>query len=305
MKYLLLACVAVLTLPLPSAAEDKKSDAHPVRVVIWDEQQPAQRQAYPEFLGEYIAAYLKGQPGISIRSVSIKDEAKGLDAAVLDHCDVLIWWGHVRNGEISVEEAQPIVDRIREGRLSLIALHSAHWATPFIMAMHERAKLDALATLTPEMRAKAKIEFVGDIIRRPPARDAVLTPQARVVERSEETIRIDITRPNCCFPVVRNDGRPSRLETMLPDHPIAAGIPKSFTLPHTEMYGEPFHVPEPDAVIFEERWELGEHFRSGMVWNVGRGKVFYFRPGHETHSVFSEPVTLQIVENAVRWLGKR
>ncbi len=92
---------------------------------------------------------------------------------------------------------------------------------------------------------------------------------------------------------------------MLPDHPIAAGIPKSFTLPHTEMYGEPFHVPEPDAVIFEERWELGEHFRSGMVWNVGRGKVFYFRPGHETHSVFSEPVTLQIVENAVRWLGKR
>ncbi len=49
MKYLLLACVAVLTLPLPSDAEDKKSDAHPVRVVIWDEQQPAQRQAYPEF----------------------------------------------------------------------------------------------------------------------------------------------------------------------------------------------------------------------------------------------------------------
>ncbi len=305
MKYLLLACVALLSFPLQSDAQDAKPDAAPVRVVIWDEQQPAQRQAYPEFLGEYIATYLKGQPGISVRSVSIKDKGKGLDAAVLDNCDVLIWWGHVRNGEISVEEAQPIVDRIREGKLSLIALHSAHWATPFVMAMHERAKLDALAKLTPEERSKAKVEFVGDIVRRPPARDAVLTPQAKVVSRSEDAVRIEITRPNCCFPAYRNDGRPSKLETKLTDHPIAAGVPKSFSLPHTEMYDEPFHVPEPDAVIFEERWELGEHFRSGMVWNIGRGKVFYFRPGHETHSVFSEPVTLQIVENAVRWLGKR
>jgi trehalose utilization protein len=305
MKYLLLACVALLSFPLRSDAQDAKPGAHSVRVVIWDEQQPAQRQAYPEFLGEYIAAYLKGQPGISVRSVSIKDEGKGLGAAVLDECDVLIWWGHVRNGEISVEEAQPIVDRIREGKLSLIALHSAHWATPFVMAMHERAKLDALAKLTPEERSKAKVEFVGDIVRRPPARAAALTPQAKVVARSEDAIRIEITRPNCCFPGFRNDGRPSTLETKAPEHPIAAGIPKTFSLPHTEMYDEPFHVPEPDAVIFEERWELGEYFRSGMVWNIGRGKVFYFRPGHETHSVFSEPVTLQIVENAVRWLGKR
>jgi trehalose utilization protein len=305
MKYLLLACVALLGLSPRSDAQDAKTGNAPVRVVIWDEQQPAQKKAYPEFLGEYIAAYLKGQPGISVRSVSIKDKGKGLDAAVLDSCDVLIWWGHVRNGEISVEEAQPIVDRIREGKLSMIALHSAHWATPFVMAMHERAKLDALAKLRPEERKKAKVEFTGDIIRRPPARDAVLTPQAKVVERSAETVRIEITRPNCCFPAYRNDGRPSKLETKLVDHPIAAGVPKSFSLPHTEMYDEPFHVPEPDAVIFEERWELGEHFRSGMVWNVGRGKVFYFRPGHETHSVFSEPVTLQIVENAVRWLGKR
>lgn len=305
MKYLLLACVAVLSFPLRSDAQDAKPGAASVRVVIWDEQQPAQRQAYPEFLGEYIAAYLKGQPGISVRSVSIKDKAKGLDAAVLDHCDVLIWWGHVRNGDISVKEAQPIVDRIRDGKLSMIALHSAHWATPFVMAMHERAKQDALADLSPAERSKAQVDFVGNIVRRPPARDAVLTPQAKVVARSEDAIRIEITRPNCCFPVYRNDGRPSRLTTKLAEHPIAKGVPASFSLPHTEMYGEPFHVPEPDAVIFEERWELGEYFRSGMVWNVGRGKVFYFRPGHETHSVFTEPVALQIVENAVRWLGKQ
>ena len=30
----------------------------------------------------------------------------------------------------------------------------------------------------------------------------------------------------------------------------------------------------PDEVIVEETWELGEHFRSGMVWHIGKGKVF-------------------------------
>ena len=69
------------------------------------------------------------------------------------------------------------------------------------------------------------------------------------------------------------------------------------------MYDEPFHVPAPDVVVFEERWEAGERFRSGMIWNLGKGKVFYFRPGHETYGVFFEPMPLQVLENASRWLG--
>ena len=67
----------------------------------------------------------------------------------------------------------------------------------------------------------------------------------------------------------------------------------------------PFHVPVPDEVIFEERWETGEWFRSGSVWSLGNGKVFYFRPGHETFGVFMEEVPLKIVENAVVWLGNK
>ena len=34
-----------------------------VRVVIWDKQQPAQKQAYDNFLGNEIAAFLKDRPG--------------------------------------------------------------------------------------------------------------------------------------------------------------------------------------------------------------------------------------------------
>ncbi len=69
------------------------------------------------------------------------------------------------------------------------------------------------------------------------------------------------------------------------------------------MYDEPFHVPDPDEVIFEERWPTGEWFRSGMVWTIGKGRVFYFRPGHETFPVYKQPLPLKVITNAVRWLA--
>ena len=40
-----------------------------------------------------------------------------------------------------------------------------------------------------------------------------------------------------------------------------------------------------------------------MIWNIGKGKVFYFRPGHETYGVYFEPMPLKVLENASRWLG--
>jgi|GEM_PF-62880 arylsulfatase A-like enzyme/trehalose utilization protein len=279
--------------------------AEPIKVVIWDEQQPAQKKQYPNFLGNYIANYLKSQEGLRVRTVSIDDPKKGLSDDVLDNCDVLIWWGHVRNGDISEAEAKPVIDRLKAGKLSLLALHSAHWATPFVVAMQERAASDALAKLPEAERKTAKVEFLGEIVRRPPGRDAPLTPSAVYEKQADGTTLIKITRPNCCFPAYKNHGKPSEMRTLSPDHPIAVGIPKTFTLAHTEMYDEAFHVPKPDAVVFEEHWEEGHHFRSGMVWNVGKGRVFYFRPGHETHAVFVEKLPLKIVENAVRWLGTK
>jgi len=218
---------------------------------------------------------------------------------------VLIWWGHVRNGDISEADARPVVQRLKEGKLSLLALHSAHWATPFVLAMQERAASDALAMLPEAERGRAKVEFLGKIVRRAPGRDAPLTPSAIFEKQQDSTTLIKITRPNCCFPAYKNHGQPSEMRTLLPDHPIAKGIPKTFKLSHTEMYDEPFHVPEPDVVVFDEHWEEGHHFRSGMIWQVGKGRACYFRPGHETHAVYTEKLPMQILENTVRWLGAK
>jgi trehalose utilization protein len=54
----------------------------------------------------------------------------------------------------------------------------------------------------------------------------------------------------------------------------------------------------------EETWEAGESFRSGLIWKNGSGRVFYFRPGHETYPVYKQELPLRIITNAALWLGK-
>ena len=275
--------VAALIRPVTARAAD--SAAKPIRVLVWDERQPAQKQAYENFLGNAIADHLGKQPGFKVKTACLDDPDQGVADAALDDCDVLIWWGHVRNREVTPEHARAIVDRIKAGQLSMITLHSAHWSPPFVAAMNERATADALATVPEAERAGIKITYVQPKLYVAPKRDAALTPSSMRSRGPDGSDTLQITLPICCFPAFRADGKPGHLTTLLPEHPIAKGIPATFDVAQTEMYDEPFHVPKPDAVILEERWDAGEHFRSGCLWQVGKGKVFYFRPGHEIYPV--------------------
>lgn len=278
-------------------------EAKPIRVLVWDEQQPAQRQAYSNFLGNEIATYLRQQPGLEVVSAKLDAPDQGLAPATLDRTDVLVWWGHQRHKEITPATAKEIVGRIQAKRLALIALHSAHWSTPFVEAMNARAREDALRPLSTQERTHVVIVETNRYPNffTPPKYDAQLTPGALYRKRPDGHISISLTLPNCCFPAFRPDGKPSQMRTLLPKHPIARGVPEQFTIPQTEMYDEPFHVPPPDAVVFEERWAPGEWFRSGCVWRIGKGKVFYFRPGHEIFPVYKQEPVLKIIANAVRW----
>ena len=67
------------------------------------------------------------------------------------------------------------------------------------------------------------------------------------------------------------------------------------------MYGEPFDIATPDELVFISWFAGGEVFRSGCCWNRGRGKVFYFQPGHETQPSYYVPEVRRILKNAVRW----
>ena len=84
-------------------------------------------------------------------------------------------------------------------------------------------------------------------------------------------------------------------------HPITAGLPEYFEIPHSEMYGEHFAIPAPDELLFISWHEGGEVFRSGCTFNRGRGKIFFFAPGHETFPIYYMPEVQRIIINGIKW----
>jgi len=86
-----------------------------------------------------------------------------------------------------------------------------------------------------------------------------------------------------------------------PSHPIADGIEGKIVLEKEEMYGEFFDIPVPDELVFVSNFQGGEVFRSGCTFRRGEGKIFYFRPGHETYPTYYKPEILRVISNAVKW----
>lgn len=99
----------------------------------------------------------------------------------------------------------------------------------------------------------------------------------------------------------REMGEKERLWVVNPAHPIAKGVGDYIEIPHAEMYGEHFDIPQPDELVFISWFQGGEVFRSGCCFYRGRGKIFYLSPGHETYPIYYQPEVLHVIDNAVRW----
>jgi len=99
----------------------------------------------------------------------------------------------------------------------------------------------------------------------------------------------------------REIGEKERIWVVEPGHPIAKGLTEYLEIEKTEMYGERFDVPAPDCLVLLSWFQGGEVFRSGCCYLRGKGKIFYFRPGHETYPIYHNPDVLRVIENAVRW----
>jgi len=99
----------------------------------------------------------------------------------------------------------------------------------------------------------------------------------------------------------REAAETERLWVTNPAHPIAAGIEEYIELDEAEMYGEHFDVPEPDSLVFTSWFEGGEVFRSGCCYYRGEGKVFYFRPVHETYPTYHREDVQQVLANGCKW----
>lgn len=101
-------------------------------------------------------------------------------------------------------------------------------------------------------------------------------------------------------------GGSEQVQVLLPDHPIARGV-TDFAIEREELWREPFDVPEPEEHVF--RSSFPDHNATFQIggggWTRGRGRIFYFRPGHETYPTYFDPNVLRVIENAVRWTARR
>jgi trehalose utilization protein len=217
------------------------------RVVVWSEGS-APKNVYPKDINTAVAEGLKPLEGWEVAIASLSDREQGVPEDSLQRTDVLIWWGHVKHGQVKDEAVARIVRRVTEQGMGFIALHSSHYS-------------------------KALKKLLG-------------------------------TR--CGFSAYVCDGSSVKVTVKEKDHPIVKGV-RDFTLDKTERYSEPFEVPDPEAVVLDGLYlrpdGSTEASRQGLVWTVGKGKVFYFQPGHETYPHFFDENVRLILRNAVQWVA--
>ncbi|MGM0877883.1 MAG: ThuA domain-containing protein [Bacillota bacterium] len=218
-----------------------------IKVTVWNEYRHEKKNEhvasiYPEGIHHAIGNHLMTNNGFEVKTAVLDDPEHGLTDEVLDHTDVLIWWGHLAHGEVKDEIVEKVRKKVLEG-MGLIVLHSGHGSKIFQRLM---------GTKTGALKW-------------------------------------------------RDDGEKERLWVIEHNHPIVQGLGEYIEIPKEEMYGERFEIPAPNELIFISWFEGGEVFRSGCCYKRGLGKIFYFRPGHETFPIYHQPEILQVISNAVNW----
>ena len=150
---------------------------------------------------------------------------------------------------------------------------------------------------------KAHREVDDKIVDR--IQDRVLNGMGLVILHSAHYSKIfkRMMGTSCDLGIVRDDGKRERIWTIEPNHPICHGIDKYFDIPSTEVYGERFDIHNPDSLVFVSSFEGGEVFRTGCCYHRGLGKIFYFRPGHETYPIFYQAEVQQVIKNSILWAG--
>jgi trehalose utilization protein len=238
------------------------SDAFAQRqVVVWSEG-TAPKDVYPSDINGAVAEGLARLNGWQVVTASLDDPEQGLGDERLNRCDVLVWWGHKRHGEVKDELVEKIVRRVKDDGMGFIALHSAHFAKPNIalMSLSETPE-DLLGKVKPKGRVAAWGAYLLDSV----------------------TLKIVPTSPS--HPIAQG------IEEFTIDHSERYSDPYAVPTPQAVVFAG--DAKRKDGSI--------DRSQVGLCWQVGKGRVFYFQAGHETNPVFFDPNVRKIIANAVEW----
>lgn len=105
------------------------------RVTVWNEfrhekSHEAVAKIYPDGIHGAIAAHLR-EKGLNVKTATLDEPEHGLTEEVLNNTDVLTWWGHMAHREVSDDIVERVKERVLDGRLGLVVLHSGHFSKIF------------------------------------------------------------------------------------------------------------------------------------------------------------------------------
>ena len=103
-----------------------------IRVTVWNEnvherELPEIAKVYPEGIHGTMKRFLEKEPDMEVRTATLDQPGQGLSEALLADTDVLLWWSHARQEEITEENVRLVCRQVHAG-MGLIALHSAHYS---------------------------------------------------------------------------------------------------------------------------------------------------------------------------------
>lgn len=104
----------------------------PIRVTVWNEHRHEQineavGESYPHGLDGAIARILENGLGesVTVGTARLDEPEQGLSHSVLEQTDVLTWWGHLAQADVSDEIVERVRVRVLAG-MGLIVLHASH-----------------------------------------------------------------------------------------------------------------------------------------------------------------------------------
>ncbi len=103
-----------------------------VRVTVWNEfvherELPEIAAVYPDGIHGAIREFLETNEDIEVKTATLDEPNQGLSRDLLANTDVLIWWSHAKQEEVTDENVRLVQSEVQKG-MGLIALHSAHYS---------------------------------------------------------------------------------------------------------------------------------------------------------------------------------
>ena len=105
-----------------------------IRVTVWSEGidpqlEPRAIALYPNDINTYLAEFLGKDTDFEVVARNLSQPENGLSQEIIDNTDVLVWWSHLYDDQVSDEVTNRVVEAVLNG-MGLLFLHASLGSKP-------------------------------------------------------------------------------------------------------------------------------------------------------------------------------